>query len=292
MRALSIPLFGLALLGFAAPGSAQAPADIGVAATVVNQVEGTVGQQTAAKRTGDKVFQDERIRTGRSSKGQLLFRDETALTVGPDSEVTLDRFVYDPARGAAKVTLNATRGVFRFISGSLPSQAYEIRTPAGTIGVRGTIVEMILAPDGTAVFRNVEGSFVLETLSGSYALDRPGQVITVRPGGRPEVTGSLTRWQEAALLPIREALRRDGTVPQLPEGGGARPDELRSILRGRIDYNTNPRGETSGGTTGGGYTGGVTGGITGGTTGGITGGTTGGITGGGYTGGTTGGGYL
>ncbi len=205
-------------------------AEIGVAATVVNRVEGTVGPQTSAKKTGDRVFQDELIRTGSASKGQLLFRDETSLTIGPESEVKLDRFVYNP-QGGSSVTLNATKGVFRFISGSLPSQAYEIKTPAATIGVRGTIINIVLLADGTAVFQNGEGSFVAATLFGNFTIDRPGQVLVIRPGGQPEISGKLAGWQAAMLAPILNPDKTGTTVPEFFQEDRVR--KLRSILRGR-----------------------------------------------------------
>ena len=213
-----------------APSAQTAATDIGVAATVINRVDGTVGQQSGPKKTGDKVFQNELIRTGAESKGQLLFRDETSLTIGPESEVTLDRFVFNP-QGSSSVPLNATKGVFRFISGSLPSQAYEIKTPAATIGVRGTIINILLLIDGTAVFQNGEGSFVAQTLRGNFTINRPGQVLVIRPGGEPQINGKLAPWQQALLAPILDPDKRSATVPGFFEEDRVR--KLRNILRGR-----------------------------------------------------------
>jgi len=212
-------------------------ADIGVAATVVNRVEGSVGSQTSAKKTGDRVFQNELIRTGTESKGQLLFRDETSLTIGPDSEVKLDQFVYNP-QGSSSVTLNATKGVFRFISGSLPSQAYEIKTPAATIGVRGTIILIALLPDGTAIFQNGEGSFVAATLFGNFTINRPGQVLVIRPGGQPEISSKLAAWQLALLAPILDPSKNGAVVPEFFEQNRVR--QLRSILRGKTGGYSEP----------------------------------------------------
>ena len=165
----------------AAPALAQPAANIGVAATVIDKMQGSAGGERTIGQ-GDKVYKDEVVQTGELGKGQLLFLDETTLTVGPNSRVTLDRFVYDPSRGTGTVTLTAVRGVFRFVSGSLPSQAYEIKTPAGSIGVRGTIFELLIELDGTVAIRLIEGGLVFTTLSRQEtALARPGQVLTIRP---------------------------------------------------------------------------------------------------------------
>ncbi len=211
-----------------APALAQPAANIGVAATVVDRMEGSAGGQRVIGQ-GDKVYKDEVVRTGALGKGQLLFLDETTLTVGPNSRVTLDRFVYDPGRGAGTVTMTAVRGVFRFVSGSLPSQAYEIKTPAGSIGVRGTIFELIVDLDDTVTIRLLEGGIVFTTLSRQEtALTRPGQVLTVRPGtGGQSIAAGLTERQTALLAPIVDL----GTAAQTP--GQDRQNELRDQLRGR-----------------------------------------------------------
>lgn len=211
----------------AAPALAQPAANIGVAATVVDRMEGSAGGQRVIGQ-GDKVYKDEVVQTGALGKGQLLFLDETTLTVGPNSRVTLDRFVYDPARGAGTVTMTAVRGVFRFVSGSLPSQAYEIRTPAGSIGVRGTIFELIVDLDDTVTMRLLEGGIVFTTLSRQQAaLTRPGQVLTVRPNNDGlSIAAGLTERQTALLAPIVDL----GVGTQTP--GQDRQKELRDQLRG------------------------------------------------------------
>jgi hypothetical protein len=58
--------------------------------------------------------------------------------VGPNSQLTIDRFVFAGQSNAREFTINAVRGAFRFITGSSQKQAYTIKTPSATIGVRGT----------------------------------------------------------------------------------------------------------------------------------------------------------
>lgn len=223
-----------ATLGAGGPTMAQGAPEIGVAASVVNKVDGTVGQRTAPKATGDKVYENEIIKTGRDSKSQLLFRDETALTVGPNSEVTLDKFVYNPS-GNSSVSVRATRGVFRFVSGSLPSQAYEIKTPAGTLGVRGSVGELIVLDDLTVVLRIVEGSFVFDGI-----VLGPGQVLVFRRGQPPEVRSKLTNAQIALLLPIDLPDFGSNGLPELPDLDKIK--NLRDLLRKRGGSSYEPPG--------------------------------------------------
>ena len=49
----------------------------------------------------------------------------------------LDKFVYDPNKSASTVAIQATRGSFRFVTGSQGTGAVQVKTPYGTLGVRG-----------------------------------------------------------------------------------------------------------------------------------------------------------
>ena len=154
-------------------GGVQAAPKIGVASAVKNQVERVVGGGGQPLSIGSEVFTNERIRTGEASAAQILFLDKTSLTVGPRAEVTLDRFVYNPSTGAGQVVLNAVRGSFRFITGSQTPRNYLVKTPVGSIGIRGTIVDLSIG-NGQVTVILVEGS-VTFTLNGiSYTLSKPG----------------------------------------------------------------------------------------------------------------------
>ena len=122
---------------------AQTSSRIGVAAAVRNEV--TAGQTAGFHPlvVGGGIFQNDLIRTGTNSVAQLLFQDQTTLSVGPRSEVRLDNYVYDPHQNAGNVAISLTSGALRFITGSQDPHNYSIRTPVATIGVRGTIVDFL-----------------------------------------------------------------------------------------------------------------------------------------------------
>ena len=129
---------------------------IGFAALAVNDVTGTVETKTKKVKVSDKVFKDEIIETNPNSTTQILFIDETVLTIGPDSRLTLDTMVYDPDANKGKVVVTAARGLFTFVTGSLSSESYEINTPTATIGVRGTKFDLFVSRKGasTVVLRS------------------------------------------------------------------------------------------------------------------------------------------
>jgi hypothetical protein len=78
-----------------------------------------------------------RIGSANSVKPGLGFIDKTSLHVGPSSSVRLDKFVYDPNKGTGSVVIDATKGAFRFSTGSQGKGDYKVKTPYGTLGVRG-----------------------------------------------------------------------------------------------------------------------------------------------------------
>jgi FecR protein len=165
--------------------TALAQANIGNTQIVVNDVKGTVGQQQpAVLRVGIDIFQNEVIQTGERSASKVLFQDKTTLSVGGSSRVTLDRFVYDPDPSKSQVALSIARGVVRFATGSLPKSSYQITTPTATIGVRGTILTILVADDGSTTII-VDDGVVIATGGGQTVSVGAGMTTTIRQNAPP-----------------------------------------------------------------------------------------------------------
>src|SRR5689334_11977236 len=99
----------------AGPAVAQ---QVGVTAAVNPAATGTPpGGQVRTLTIGEKVVHNERIDTDARGLLQVLLADGTTFTVGPNSGLVIDTFVYDPDKGRAKITASLSKGVFRFIGG-------------------------------------------------------------------------------------------------------------------------------------------------------------------------------
>ena len=107
---------------------------IGKATSVVPQATGSHGGPLSG---GSNVYSKETIRTGQSGQADLQFKDNGNLKVGSNSSVHLDKFVYDPNKSTSAVAIQATRGTFRFVTGSQGNGSVQVKTPYGTLGVRG-----------------------------------------------------------------------------------------------------------------------------------------------------------
>ena len=123
---------------------------IGIAAMTVNLVTGTVETETKVVNVNDQIFKQEIIETNSVSSTQILFMDETVLSIGPDSRLIMDEMVYDPNSNTGKFVVTAARGLFTFVTGSLESESYEINTPTATIGVRGTKFDLFVSRKGAS----------------------------------------------------------------------------------------------------------------------------------------------
>jgi hypothetical protein len=139
IAALTLPLM-------LAPG-AFAAEQIGKTLAVTVTVAGDDG----ILRASSPIHRDERIRANNSGTGQFEFRDGTKLAVGPNSSLVLDRSIFAGDSSFQSLTLKATRGTFRWVSGNSKSSAYKVNTPFGTLGVRGTVVDIYIGSSTAAV---------------------------------------------------------------------------------------------------------------------------------------------
>lgn len=93
----------------------------------------------------------ETVVTGDEGQVQILFEDKTELVVGPRSRLVLEDYLLRADGSAGKLAISALAGTFRFATGKAAKDRYLIKTPTGTIGVRGTEFDFTVLPQGTKV---------------------------------------------------------------------------------------------------------------------------------------------
>jgi ferric-dicitrate binding protein FerR (iron transport regulator) len=130
----------LAGLGIA-PASAQAR--VGEAVVVQNEVIRVGASASAQINVGDGLLRDETVRTGLASAARLVMADNTNLSLGPSATIKLDRTVFNDEHSYREIALRLTTGAFRFVTGNSEKTAYKITTPLASIGVRGTILDIL-----------------------------------------------------------------------------------------------------------------------------------------------------
>jgi hypothetical protein len=197
---------------------------IGTAASTRPNVEAVAGGNTQTLSAGSEIYANQTVRTGNRGMADLVFLDKTNLSVGPTSEVRLDKFVYDPTGSSGSVVLQATRGAFRFVTGSQAKHAYEVSTPHGTLGVRGTIVELLVNKPGeecVAKLRLVEGE-------AEYRIAKTGKVARLRDPNRNNVacisaSGEVTYSTSSRSILSFSTTTTPPPPPGFVPGGGTTP---------------------------------------------------------------------
>jgi ferric-dicitrate binding protein FerR (iron transport regulator) len=171
------------LLGSAASPS-LAESEIGKTILVVRTVTGTLATEVRQLVINDGVAQNELIATAPDAASEIEFVDGTKLTLGPRARVVLDKFVYDPDPSKGAFFLSVSEGVFRFVTGTMAHQSYSIKTPNGTIGVRGTVFNMLVFSNSSIV-QVVDGEVFGTAADGAPRAFRGGEYFTMQRATGP-----------------------------------------------------------------------------------------------------------
>ncbi|MBN8449211.1 MAG: FecR domain-containing protein [Candidatus Accumulibacter sp.] len=114
---------------------------IGYVKNVTGEASVTNGGKRTKAEVGTAVRQGSVLQTGPRSSMGVTFKDETVMSFGPDTEFVVDEYLYAPAQGKLKLGSKLAKGSLNYVSGvisKLQPDAVTVRTPSGTIGVRGT----------------------------------------------------------------------------------------------------------------------------------------------------------
>lgn len=135
---------GLALVvTMARPAAAQTPAPAGHIKTVSGTVLIVRERGTTEAKAGDPIYASDTLRTGAGSTVGVTMRDDTRVSLAPNSEMKVDRYVYDPGENGLGMVLKFVRGVAVYVSGrmaKLSPDSVRLETPSAIVGVRGTTV--------------------------------------------------------------------------------------------------------------------------------------------------------
>jgi hypothetical protein len=198
---------------------------IGTAASTRPNAEVVSGGNTQTLSAGSEIYANQTVRTGNRGMADLVFLDQTNLSVGPTSEVRLDKFVYDPTGSSGNVVIQTTRGSFRWVTGSQAKHAYQVSTPHGTLGVRGTTVELLVNKPGedcVAKLRLVEGK-------AEYRVAKTGKIARLEDPNRNNVacisaSGNVTySTSSQSILSFSTTTAPPPAAPSFIPGGGTTP---------------------------------------------------------------------
>jgi hypothetical protein len=180
----------------------------------VTRVDGSV--VIAAK--GVPIYQGDMVETPKGGKVGILFVDNTTFALGEGGQMRMDELVYNPVSKVGSLGLSMLKGAFVMVTGEIaPSStdAMTIRTPVGTIGIRGTKIAGDL--------NNTDG-LVLSLLPDPVG--RPAAVVVSNAAGTQFITEANTGLQIASYNSAPTAPQPMATLP----GAGALADVLAQVL--------------------------------------------------------------
>ena len=117
------------------------------------------------------------VTTGKNCILQILLPDETIFTLGPNSDMSVDTFVYDAAANTEEVNTRFTSGMVRFVSGRTAQEKVTIKTPVGVLGPRGTDLEIWINDKQWGILIQFSGQSVISP--GGNDLTEP---LVIEPG--------------------------------------------------------------------------------------------------------------
>ncbi len=115
---------------------------------------------------GHDAMRNERIDTSDRGQVQLLFADQSSLSIAPGSEVVINEFLYDPQTQTGNLTATVTTGLLRYVGGEISRKKdVAFYTPGPVVSVRGGII-LIKAERGARLDRGGGGRTEVLFLSG------------------------------------------------------------------------------------------------------------------------------
>ena len=184
MNYLSKTLIVVFLL-FASVANASNNSFVGIIGAAIGDIK---NQKDEKLENGSKIFFGDTIISNSKSNAQILFLDQTVLTLGEETELTIDEFVYDPNSQDGSFVSTVKTGTVKFITGQISKKNpdnLEVKVPAGTLGARGTefvvlsetnneSTVVLLGPGPNNTLGMIPGNLILSDGINSVNITNPG----------------------------------------------------------------------------------------------------------------------
>ena len=172
-------------LTFTSVANASNNSFVGVIGAAIGDIK---NQKNESLSNGSKIFFGDTIISKSKSNAQILFLDQTVLTLGEETELTIDEFVYDPNSQDGSFVSTVKTGTVKFITGQISKKNpdnLEVKVPAGTLGARGTefvvlsesnkeSTVVLLGPGPNNSLGMIPGNLILSDGVSSVNITNPG----------------------------------------------------------------------------------------------------------------------
>ena len=114
---------------------------IGIVKYTIGEVVVARGDRSIKAEPNLKLFEGDVVRTGPNGKAGLILEDDTVISLGLNSKLAMENFIFQPSEKKLSLIVRIYRGTVSFLSGQISKLAPDsvhIETPHATIGVRGS----------------------------------------------------------------------------------------------------------------------------------------------------------
>jgi hypothetical protein len=129
------------LIAVLTPTQAAWAEAIGQIKTLAGDVTIVRGPVKSPARAGDLLEKADTLRTGADGRVGITFIDNSRFSLGPNSQIALEKFTFDPTTQEGEFLTRVDRGTLAVISGHIAHttpNAMQVQTRTTILGVRGT----------------------------------------------------------------------------------------------------------------------------------------------------------
>lgn len=178
---LLLPLLLCLLLLHSVEASA---APIGTVISLTPGVSVLRGGETIPLAVKDPIEAHDTITSNASGKAQIIFNDDSTVTLANNTSLSMDEFSFDGTEPAFKSHVG--QGLIRVITGKIVEQnpdGFNLTTPQATIGIRGTVLDVSVDENRTTVF--VENTLHKEVYVNNTQVPQGQRAIVDATGAAP-----------------------------------------------------------------------------------------------------------
>jgi hypothetical protein len=155
---------------------------------VKGEASAELGGKSRKLSEGAEIFVGETLKTGKDTRLEVVMIDEAKLTLGDNSRLVVEAYLFSEAGNSGKGSLKVVSGVFRAVSGKLgkvPGAPFQVKMQTATLGIRGTEFWGEQKKGDLLVALLGGGGIWLETKGGRVEITEPGFATRITTAARP-----------------------------------------------------------------------------------------------------------
>ena len=159
----------------------------------------------------NSVFQkDDTLNTKENTKLQILFLDETIISIGQNSTLKINDYLFEEKNTKAEFTM--AKGIFRTITGKIGKIApenFKLKTKSASIGIRGTQIVVALENNNEKIFCTEGQIEIKNNITNDSVILNNGEFISFKVGSKEKFNTKKTKKSDIEKINKSIAMQDD-----------------------------------------------------------------------------------